>query len=139
MAKGITNLSLESTIERNILKYLNSLPRTKAVKWSQEGRQKGMPDIICCHNGILILIEVKQPGQVPTLLQQVTMDTWVSVGAIGMVVTNVDQVKRNLSYILGVEDDIIKETRRDDNGINNDTQQVGPMGLVGDPGPQGGE
>lgn len=134
MSKGITNLSLESTIERNILKYLNSIPDTKAVKWSQEGRQKGMPDIICCHNGIMILIEVKQPGEVQTMLQQVTMQSWVAVGAIGIVVSSVDHVKRSLSYILDVEQEIADE-RRNVNVIDG-KQQGSPLGIVGNLDPE---
>lgn len=89
---------LERQIQKNILKYLNSLPNTRAVKWSQNGRQKGNPDILCCINGRLVLFEVKRPllGKA-TLLQRETIKKWKEAGAISEIVESVDDVRDILS------------------------------------------
>lgn len=103
------NLSKEATIERNIIAYLNNLPMTKAVKWSQEGRSKGHPDIICCHSGLMILIEVKRPGKVQDMLQEVTMDEWRRVGVITAVVTEVGHVVSMMESIMREEQKMREE------------------------------
>jgi len=89
----------ESTIEGNILKYLNGLPHTKAVKWSQDGRQQGNPDIICGHRGLMLLFEVKRPGENPSLLQSTTIQEWREAGVIAEVVYSVDDVKRTMEMV----------------------------------------
>lgn len=99
----VADLSFESTLERNALKFLNRLPRTKAVKWSQNGRQKGNPDIICVHNGLCILIEVKRPGEPQTLLQKVTMEEWKEVGTITLVMDHIKPLQDLMNMILREE------------------------------------
>ena len=114
----IINLSKEATTEKNVLRYLNGLPYTKAVKWSQEGRQKGNPDIICCHHGIMILIELKREGEVQELLQIVTMDEWKAVGCITCVATKLEHVKAMMDHIMLEESimmDELNEKEKEDN------------------------
>ena len=93
-------ISFESTIEKNILKYLNSLHNCKAVKWSQNGRQKGNPDIICAWNGIMFLFEVKRPGEFPTRLQQATIDEWRAVKVTAVVVHSAQEVKDIMDEVM---------------------------------------
>lgn len=96
----MNNIPLEKTIEKNILKYLNEvLPGStyyhcRAVKWSQNGRQRGNPDIICSIDGRLFLFEVKRPevGKI-TELQAATMELWRKSGAVVEVVRSVDDVR----------------------------------------------
>lgn len=96
-------IPLEKTIEKNIIKFLNlkageMLKKPiRAVKWSQSGRQRGNPDIICCIDGKLFLFEVKRPiiGKV-TDLQLFTINLWRESGAICEVVTSVEEVKEIL-------------------------------------------
>lgn len=97
------NLSKEATVERNVLNYLNSLPGTKATKWPQEGRTKGHPDILCVHNGVTIMIEMKRPGKEQTMLQATTMSEWIHVGVIGAVAKTLDHVKDMMNTIIEEE------------------------------------
>lgn len=85
---------LEKTIQTNIIRYLNSLPNTKAVKWGQDGRQKGNPDVLCCQDGQIYLFEVKRPevGKL-TELQIATIKAWRKVGAVAYVVESVEDVQ----------------------------------------------
>ena len=96
-------IPLEKTIEKSILKFLNEeAPKIydahcRAVKWSQNGRQRGNPDIICSIDGFLFLFEVKRPevGKI-TELQAATMELWRKSGAKGYFVESVECVKEIL-------------------------------------------
>ncbi len=98
MNKDVT----EHSIERSILSYLNGLDGVKAVKWSQDGRQRGNPDIIACVHGRLLLIEVKRPGERPDKLQTATMVDWWSAGAVVMWASNLEDVKRYIASTFNV-------------------------------------
>lgn len=52
---------LETAIQKEILDLLNGLPYTVAWKVMQ-ANERGVPDVLCCHNGRFIGIEVKKPG-----------------------------------------------------------------------------
>ena len=87
---------LESTITKNILKYLNGLPRCYARKIPGTRYGGGWPDIICVRNSVPIFIEVKRPKPMyrdPTELQQRELKSWAEAGAICWVVTSVDEVR----------------------------------------------
>lgn len=89
------NTVLETTRTRNILKYINSLPGFKAVKRHQAGaNRKGDPDITGCGGryGRHIELEVKQPGNRTTTLQEIRLREWSEVGAVTGVVHDVDDV-----------------------------------------------
>lgn len=98
----MSNKQLETSIEQSIIKYINNLPKCKAVKWSQDGRQRGNPDIIASIRGHMLLIEVKQPGSTPSKLQEMTMRTWQATGAHVIWVDHLECVKRYIDDMLGV-------------------------------------
>ncbi len=88
------HIPLERSIQKSILKYLNSLPDVRAVNWHQGRMQKGNPDIICCRRGQLFLFEVKRPriGEV-TPLQEGIIARWRRAGAVVEIVTSVEDVR----------------------------------------------
>lgn len=96
-------IPLEKTIESNIIKYLNTkAPKDfnipiRAVKWSQNGRQRGNPDIICSCDGYLFLFEVKRPqiGKL-TDLQAATIKSWQASNAVAVVVTSIEEVQEHI-------------------------------------------
>ena len=90
---------LESTVTTAILKALNAMPDTYAVKLhgSMYGRA-GTPDILCVRAqsyqwqcGQAYFLEVKRPGQKPTPAQLAEMARWTGVGAICCVVRTVQE------------------------------------------------
>ena len=90
---------LEKTIQKNILRYLNSLPRCRARNHTASGpyNQSGEPDIDGCLNGRSLKIEVKRPGGSPlTDLQQKALQEWAHVGAITGVAYSVEDVQQIL-------------------------------------------
>lgn len=86
-------MPLERTIQTNVIDYLNSLPNTRAIKWIQDGRQEGNPDVFCVSDGQAYLFETKQPGRKLEELQEITMMYWERAGAVCARIDHVSQVK----------------------------------------------
>lgn len=87
---------LEKSIHRNILRKLNDLPETYAKKTLGSSGSAGWPDIICCHHGKMLALEVKRPGGKPTALQTRELTRWETAGAISAVVTSWEDVQQIL-------------------------------------------
>lgn len=81
-----------------ILRYLNSLPNTKAINiHGSVFCERGTPDIIGCTDGRTILLECKRsPTEAAEKIQEWRMAEWRSAGAIAARVDSVDQVKELL-------------------------------------------
>lgn len=56
----------------------------------------GCSDIIGVYRGRFLAVEVKQPGQRPTVEQQVFLDSVRTCGGIALVVTSVDDLQQQL-------------------------------------------
>ena len=98
-------MTKESAIVKAILAYLNTLPQCLARKrWGGGMGVAGEPDIDACLRGRSLQLEVKRPGQRPTLLQLKRMEEWCQAGAIVGIVTSVAEVKA----LLGGEKDFEK-------------------------------
>jgi len=90
----------ESTIQHNILKYLNNLDECKAVKYQGGYYSKnGTPDILCCFKGYFVAFEVKGEKGVLTKLQQKELEAWGRVGAESCVVRSIEDVKNVIEGI----------------------------------------
>jgi hypothetical protein len=86
-------MPLESTIQRAIMRWLNTLPHCEAMVYTahQRGR-RGMPDILGALCGQMFLIEVKQPGA--------TSRKWRKAGALVGEVDSLDEAKILLAPLL---------------------------------------
>jgi hypothetical protein len=91
-------MPLESTIQNNVLRYLNSLPNCVAENVSGNSHQSGRPDINGCINGRSLRIELKSPdhGNKATKKQLLNLKKWGKAGAITGVCYSVDEVKELL-------------------------------------------
>jgi len=86
----------ESTIKRNIMRYLRTLPKSKWMV-SPPGSQPGQPDIIgCLEEGVCVVIEVKNEKGKLTKLQSFELEAWRKAGAIAFVAQSVQDVKDTL-------------------------------------------
>lgn len=94
------HIPTEKSIVKGILDYLNRLPYCRAIKMQGTYRRGGEPDIFCCYKGRMVLLEVKRPGNKPTMLQEATLGMWHEAGAVTAVVYSVDDVKKVLEAIL---------------------------------------
>lgn len=91
---------LEKTIQAAILRHLNGLPDTWGVKFAcVYGR--GIPDLLVCHHGHFVALEVKRPGERATPIQRAQLERIEKAGGIAEVVRSVEDVKRVLKEVGG--------------------------------------
>jgi len=91
----------ESTIKDDVLKYLNSLPKCKAIKIHGNAyTEAGTPDIAGCIQGRSFWIELKRPGEEPTVIQRKRIREWSDAGAITGVAESMDDIKRIFSLYI---------------------------------------
>ncbi|HZT28784.1 MAG TPA: hypothetical protein VE999_13660 [Gemmataceae bacterium] len=91
-------MTSERAIVKAILAYLNSLPCCLARKrWGGGMGVAGDPDIDACLRGRSVQLEVKRPGEKPTLLQLKRLEEWRQAGALVGVVVSVDDAKSLLA------------------------------------------
>ena len=87
-------MTSERAIVKAVLAYLNSLPGCLARKrWGGGMGVAGDPDIDACIRGRSVQLEVKRPGEKPTLLQFRRLEEWRQAGALVCVVTSVAEVR----------------------------------------------
>lgn len=87
----------EKTIVNSIIRWLNQQPNCYVVKTHGSIYSSGQPDLIGCHHGRMLALEVKRPGNKPTPLQQAVLKKWEAAGAIAAVVTSIEEVKALLN------------------------------------------
>ena len=84
----------ESLITAKIMTWLKKQPRCWCFKVHGNRFQiSGLPDIIGLCDGHFFAIEVKQPDEVPTKLQQHFIDLIVSCGGTAFAAHSLDEVK----------------------------------------------
>ena len=84
----------ESTIQSEILEYLNNLPNCKAINNHTGGFDRtGEPDIYACLSGQFIALEVKKPGENPTKIQEKRLREWEDAKGVAGVVTSIQDVR----------------------------------------------
>jgi len=99
----------ESRIVKRCLEFLLALPRCEAHKiHGSEFTRTGEPDIDACLNGRSLKIEVKQPGQKPTAIQQKRLGDWAMAGAWATFVTSDMELASQM-----VRDELISEDQAD--------------------------
>lgn len=91
-------MAAESTIQDNIIDYINSLPYGRAENVSGNANQSGRADINACVHGRAFKIEVKTEDtsygrQGATTKQRLYLEKWARAGAFSCIVYNVDDVK----------------------------------------------
>lgn len=83
----------ESTLNKQVIKWLNSLPACFAYKRYGHMSNKGKPDISGCINGIRIELEGKVGSNKPTPNQAHWLAKWKSAGAISGWFTSLEQAQ----------------------------------------------
>jgi hypothetical protein len=83
----------EKSITNAILKWLNSIPGCYARKTLGGISNPGEPDISGCLNGRRLEIEVKAPGNKPTVLQERALKRWRESGAMSGVAWSLEDAK----------------------------------------------
>lgn len=90
-----------------VLKYINSLPRSKAINiHGSIFSERGTPDVIGCIQGRMVAFECKRDTEEDLeKIQKWRLSEWMSAGAVVGGVSDLDHVKLILQ-LMGVLDDI---------------------------------
>lgn len=77
-----------------ILKYINSLPNSKAINiHGGIFTERGTPDIIGCINGTMVAFECKRSeAEEPSKIQQWRLSQWIAAKAVVGAVSSVSDV-----------------------------------------------
>lgn len=65
----------ETVFKKRVLRDLKKLGHRVYVLKTQERSRRGVPDLLICANGTFIAIELKVPGEEPTMLQSQRLRT----------------------------------------------------------------
>ena len=88
----------ETRLTNKILDEINSRPHCVAYKIHQTGgTHAGVPDIVACHRGRAIWVEVKTNEGIVSRIQEYQMDRLRGAGAIVLVATSVRDITEVLN------------------------------------------
>lgn len=91
---GSRDERLEYTgVVRPLLRYLNSLPNSKAVNiHGSVFCERGTPDVLGCINGRMVAFECKRStAETPEDIQMWRLSEWIAAGAVVGAVSDVQQ------------------------------------------------
>ena len=91
---------LEKDIVSQIMRYLKTVP--DCFFWKQHGGQygtAGIPDLICCINGLFVAFEVKTPSGKLTTLQRITLQRINDAKGKAYKVTTLQEVKEIITNL----------------------------------------
>jgi hypothetical protein len=93
----------EGKVKTAVKKYLREQGVWFWMPVSNGMGQVGIPDFICCFNGMFIAIETKAPGKLSgvTANQQRVIDEIKSHGGLALVVDNVDSLIPTIEFLKG--------------------------------------
>ncbi len=87
--------------ERDVTAAIRTILRTCGIwhfkHWGGPMGEKGIADIIGCHKGRMIAIEIKKPGGKPTSEQLQFLENVKAAGGIGFVASSVNDVIEGLN------------------------------------------
>lgn len=91
-------MATETTIQENILDYINAQPHGRAENVSGNAKQSGRADINACINGRTFKIEVKTEDTAygrkgATTKQRIYLEKWARARAVSCVAYSVDDVR----------------------------------------------
>ena len=84
---------LEQTIQRNCINWYKRTYPNNYIRKNEQIVKSGDPDIVICHFGMFVAIEMKQVGKNPTPLQKLKLDRISLSGGIAGVVHSLDELK----------------------------------------------
>lgn len=99
-------MAAESTIQENLIDYINSLPVSSAENVSGNAKQSGRADINACIHGRAFKIEVKTEDteygrKGASTKQRLYLEKWARAGAVSCVVYSVDDFRYMYYRMIG--------------------------------------
>lgn len=96
----------EGKVKSSVKKYLQSQGVWFWMPVSNGMGQVGIPDFICCFNGLFLAIETKAPGKLSnvTANQQRVIDEIKDHGGLALVVDSLDSLTPTIEFLIGERD-----------------------------------
>ena len=118
MGKESIGRMKESTLQAKILARLNQIDGVMAVKYPGGiYGKKGFPDIVASVMGVFVALEVKLPGEKPTMIQ---MEMGNQISKSGGVFEVVDNVEDAVVVVRGV---VERQRQRDQGRVHRHNVQ----------------
>jgi len=98
---------LESTLQRNIRKYLSREKIYNLKYHSCEYTEKGVPDILCCMDGKFIAFEIKRKGKknTETIYQQLQSENIKKSNGLCFLVDSIEEVENIIKKLRRYDDE----------------------------------
>lgn len=93
-------MAKESGIQSSILQWLEKQGHAPVKIHAGIYTRKGTHDVICCVQGRFVALEVKKPGEQPTLIQQKAAARVLKSGGVSERVTSLAEVQELVQKIL---------------------------------------
>lgn len=84
---------LEQTIQRNCINWYKRMFPDNYIRKNEQVVKSGDPDILICHYGLFVAIEMKQVGKNPTPLQKLKLARISASGGVVGVAHSLDEFK----------------------------------------------
>jgi len=84
---------LEQTIQRNCINWYKRTYPKNYIRKNEQIVKSGDPDIVICHFGLFVAIEMKQVGKTPTPLQKLKLEQISRSGGITGVAHSLEEFK----------------------------------------------
>lgn len=99
---------LEQTIQRNCINWYKRTYPNNYIRKNEQVVKSGDPDIVLCHYGAFVAIEMKQVGKSPTPLQKLKLDKILASGGIAGVAHSLQEFKDIVHKAEGYSDTVLE-------------------------------
>lgn len=112
---------LEQTIQRNCINWYKRTYPNNYIRKSEQIVKSGDPDILICHFGTFVAIEMKQVGKNPTPLQKLKLGIIMRSGGVAGVAHSLEEFKDIVHKAEGYSDTVIDSNIYEEiGGTDND-------------------
>ena len=91
----------ESATQKKVIEWIRSEGQYVVNIHGHEMQERGIPDLLCCWDGLFIGIELKEPGEEPDAIQQYHLNNIASANGYAMIAHSLEDVQEGIQHIRG--------------------------------------
>ena len=89
----------ESATQKKVIDWIRSEGQYVVNIHGHEMQERGIPDLLCCWDGLFVAIELKEPGKEPDAIQQYHLEQVVKAKGYALVAVSLEEVQEGLHRI----------------------------------------
>ena len=89
----------ESATQKKVIDWIRSQGQYVVNIHGHEMQERGIPDLLCCWDGLFVAIELKEPGKEPDAIQQYHLEGIVKAKGYALVAVSLEEVQEGLHQI----------------------------------------